>query len=65
MAGAAQRSMVTSLTVTFDGVVTLDPGAIEVRPKGGGLVALAVSTSVVGSETVAVRLNGDFENLNC
>src|SRR5262249_34043534 len=27
--GSAQRSMVTSLTVTFDRVVTLDPGAFE------------------------------------
>jgi hypothetical protein len=54
--GSAQRSMVTSLTVTFNGVVTLDPGAIEVRRHGHGhgLVPLVVQTSVVGSQTVAV-----------
>jgi ELWxxDGT repeat protein len=52
--GSAQRSMVTSLTVTFDSVVTLDPGAFEVRRQGGGLIPLTVSAAVVGNRTVAV-----------
>ena len=33
--GSAQRSMVNSLTVTFDRVVTLDPGAFELRRQDG------------------------------
>ena len=32
--GSAQRSMVNSLTVTFDRAVTLDPGAFELSPAG-------------------------------
>src|SRR5262249_7204399 len=32
--GAAQRSMVTSLTVTFNTVVTLDPDAFEMQRQG-------------------------------
>jgi hypothetical protein len=52
--GAAQRSMVNSLTVTFDSVVTIDPGAFELRREGGGLVDLQFTTSVVAGKTVAV-----------
>jgi hypothetical protein len=52
--GSSQRSKVTSLTVTFDSVVTLDPGAFELRGPGGDLVALNVQASVVGGKTVAV-----------
>jgi hypothetical protein len=33
--GAAQRSLVTSLTVTFNTVVTLDPRRLRVGPPGG------------------------------
>src|SRR5204862_945718 len=40
--GSAQRSMVTSLTVTFDRLVTVDPGAFELRQQGGSLVQLSV-----------------------
>jgi hypothetical protein len=52
--GSAQRSLVTSITVTFNTVVTLDPGAFQVRRQGHGLVHLDVATSVVGGQTVAV-----------
>jgi pectin methylesterase-like acyl-CoA thioesterase len=52
--GAAQRSLVTSLTVTFSGVVTLDPGAFALKRQGQGLIPLEVTASVVGSQTVAV-----------
>lgn len=47
--GAAQRSMVTSLTVTFSGVVTLGPGAFQLARTGPGgptgTVPLTVSTA--------------------
>ena len=52
--GAAQRSMVTSLTVTFNTVVTFDPGAFELRRQGHGPVKVQVDTSVVDGRTVAV-----------
>ena len=52
--GSAQRSIVTSLTVTFDRVVTLDPGAFGLRHANGGEVGLSVAASVVGGRTVAV-----------
>jgi pimeloyl-ACP methyl ester carboxylesterase len=52
--GAAQRSMVNSITVTFSYGVTVDPGAFELRRDGGGLVDLRVTTSLVGGRTVAV-----------
>jgi hypothetical protein len=52
--GSAQRSRVTSLTVTFNGVLTLDPGAFELLRQGGGLVSLDVAASVVDGRTVAV-----------
>jgi photosystem II stability/assembly factor-like uncharacterized protein len=52
--GSAQRSLVTRLTVTFNTVVTLDPGAFEVQQQGGGLVSLDVSSAVVGNQTIAV-----------
>jgi autotransporter-associated beta strand protein len=52
--GSAQRSKVTSLTVTFSEVVTLADGAFELRQQGGGAVSLNVSSSVVNGKTVAV-----------
>ncbi len=52
--GSAQRSMVTSVTVTFDRVVTLDPGAFEVRRAGGAAVNVTVAAAVVGGRSVAV-----------
>ena len=53
--GKAQRSMVDSLTVTFSGVVNLDAGAFDVEKTdaGGGPVAVAVATQVVGGKTIA------------
>ena len=52
--GSAQRSMVNSLTVTFDGPVTLDPGAFELSRQDGSPVELTVAASVVNGQTVAV-----------
>src|SRR5262249_7138197 len=52
--GSAQRSMVTSITVTFGGAVVLDPGAIELRRQNGNLVNARISISLVGGKTVAV-----------
>jgi hypothetical protein len=52
--GAAQRSMVTRLTVTFSTVVTIDPGAFTLQQVGGGAVALSPSNSVVNGKTVVV-----------
>jgi acetyl esterase/lipase len=51
--GSAQRSMVNSLTVTFNRVVTLGSGAFELRRDGGGLIDVLVSTSMVNGKTVA------------
>jgi hypothetical protein len=52
--GSAQRSMVNSLTVTFDGPVTLDPGAFELSRQDGSPVELNVAASVVNGQTVVV-----------
>jgi hypothetical protein len=52
--GSAQRSMVTRITVTFSGLVTLDAGAFELRRQDGRPVGLTVATSVVNGESVAV-----------
>jgi hypothetical protein len=52
--GSAQRSMVDSVAVTFSGIVTLDPGAIDVVKHGGGTVGVSVAMSVVSGQTVAV-----------
>jgi hypothetical protein len=52
--GAAQRSMVNSLTITFDGPVTFDYGAFEVRRQDGQLIDLNLVTSLVNGRTVVV-----------
>jgi hypothetical protein len=52
--GSAQRSMVNSLTVTFDGTVSLDAGAFELSGEDGNSVELNVAVSVVDGQTVAV-----------
>jgi arylsulfate sulfotransferase len=52
--GSAQRSMVSSLTITFNGAVILDPGAIELRRQDGTLVVAQLSISLHGGKTVTV-----------
>jgi len=52
--GAAQRSMVNSLTISFDRVVTFDPGAFGLQRENGSEVSLQVAASVVGGRSVAV-----------
>jgi pimeloyl-ACP methyl ester carboxylesterase len=50
--GSAQRSMVNRLTVTFNGAVTLDPGAFELVRQGGAVIQLQVSQAVVDGHSV-------------
>ena len=52
--GSAQRSMVSSLTVNFDGPVTLAAGAFELSRQDGSLVELNVASSIVSGRTIAV-----------
>jgi hypothetical protein len=53
--GAAQRSMVTSLTVTFNSAVTLSAGAIEIRQ--GNTSFFPTDVTVSGSQVV-IRFTG-------
>lgn len=52
--GSVQRSNVTSLTITFNQLVTLDNDAFEVFSKGadGGMVMLGVSSRTVNNKSV-------------
>jgi hypothetical protein len=50
--GSAQRSMVTSLTVTFSTVVHVDPGAFQLVRQEGGVIGLSIAEMVVGGHTV-------------
>jgi len=52
--GSAQRSMVRSITVTFDGAAVLDPSAIELRRQDGTLIDARMSILLVNGKTVAV-----------
>jgi hypothetical protein len=53
--GSAQRSKVNSITVTFDSLVTVDPGAFELRRQGTSApVGLIVALSEQNDRTVAV-----------
>jgi len=53
--GSAQRSKINSLTVTFDGLVTIDPGAFELRRMGMNRpIDLTVALSEIDGRTVAL-----------
>jgi len=52
--GSVQWSMVNSLTVTFDGQVTIDAGAFELSRQDGTLVDLNIAMSLVDGRTQAV-----------
>jgi hypothetical protein len=53
--GHAQRSKINSITVTFDSLVTIDPGAFELRRQGTNTpVGLVVALREENSRTVAV-----------
>jgi hypothetical protein len=52
--GNVQRSKVISLTVTFDSIVTLRTGAIEVDRVGGAAEGVLLNSSVVNGHTVVV-----------
>jgi autotransporter-associated beta strand protein len=59
--GAAQRSMVTSLTVTFDGSVTLPTNAataFTLTRIGGGAVTIGSATAQAVSGATVVTLSG-------
>ena len=64
--GTAQRSMVKSLTVTFDSAVTLDTGAFEVAKLGGGAVTVGVASNTVvnGSSRVVLNFSGTLTEFN-
>lgn len=52
--GDVQRSKINSLTVTFDGLVTIDPGAFELRKVGASApVMLNVALTDIDGRTVA------------
>jgi len=51
--GGSQRSMVRSLTVTFNGPATIATGAFDLIRVGGGPVGLNVATQLLGGRTVA------------
>ena len=50
--GEAQRSMVTHLTLTFSGVVTIDSDAFRLVRDDGTVVGVVASSQVVGGQTV-------------
>jgi hypothetical protein len=53
--GHAQRSMISSITVTFDSLVTIDSGAFELRRQGSSLpVGLIAALREENGRTVAV-----------
>ena len=52
--GSDQRSMVNSLTVTFDRVVTFDSGALGLQDQDGNEVSFDLAISEVGGRSVAI-----------
>jgi cytoskeletal protein CcmA (bactofilin family) len=52
--GSSQRSVVRSLTVTFDSLVTIDPGAFVLTTKSGTPVNVNVSLAEVSGVTQAI-----------
>jgi hypothetical protein len=51
--GHAQRSKINSITVNFDSVVSLNPGAFELIHESGVRIALEIATSVIDGRTAA------------
>ncbi|MCC7333449.1 MAG: right-handed parallel beta-helix repeat-containing protein [Pirellulaceae bacterium] len=57
--GTAQRSMVRSITIDFDSIVTIDTSAIQVHSGGVALSSLSYETLTVGDQSrVIVRFVG-------
>jgi hypothetical protein len=52
--GSAQRSIIRSITVTFDTLVTFDTGAFRLTRTGGGSPSITRTISQVNGETVVV-----------
>jgi hypothetical protein len=52
--GSAQRSMVSSVTVNFDGPVVIGAGAFELKRQDGSLVNLQMAALTVSGRTQAV-----------
>ncbi|MCG8653270.1 MAG: Ig-like domain-containing protein [Pirellulales bacterium] len=51
--GSGQRSVLRSVTVTFDSPVEIDPGAFEIANRDGQQVEVNLSTQLIGNQTVA------------
>ncbi|HEX3148917.1 MAG TPA: Ig-like domain-containing protein [Gemmataceae bacterium] len=52
--GSAQRSMVRSLTITFDTLVTVDSGAFQVKRSNGTIAGLKKTVTTVNGVTQVV-----------
>ncbi len=52
--GSAQQSLIRSLTITFDSLVSLDAGAFVVARVGGGLPKLTQQVADVNGQTIVV-----------
>ncbi len=52
--GSAQRSKVTSITISFSEKVTLAPGAFELKTARGRNIPLKITTKLVDGKSVAV-----------
>ena len=50
---SGQRSMVRTVTITFDRIVSLDPGAIEIEIDGGVPLSFTQATELLGGKTIA------------
>jgi len=60
--GSAQRSMVKSISITFNGAALLDPGAVELRTQGGTPVNFRLDVSAINGKTVALLTFGGPES---
>jgi hypothetical protein len=56
--GSAQRSLVRSITITFDMPVTFDPGAFGLARVGGGLPTLTRTVTQANGQTTVVLTFG-------
>ena len=52
--GSAQRSLVRSITITFDTLVTLDAGAFQVKRSNGTVAGLTKTVTQANGETTVV-----------
>jgi hypothetical protein len=62
--GSAQRSQVTSITITFSGIVTLDDGAVEVIQSQGGKAGLTLTSAAGNGQTMLTITFGGQDLVN-